>query len=85
MNFVHWNSLHQKNAILPTFLGQTPHFLCEKHKTRTNNLHHWKAGSVAVTLSLSVGVQHIQKGVQYFVQRGGSRMYTLSCKASWIL
>ena len=64
VNLVHWNSLHPKNAILPTFLGQTPHFLCENHKTRTNNLHHRKAGSVAVILSLRVGVQHIQKVVQ---------------------
>ena len=64
VNLVHWNSLHPKNAVLPTFLGQTPHFLCENHKTRTNNLHHRKAGSVAVILSLRVGVQHIQKVVQ---------------------
>ena len=47
VNLVHWNSLHPKNAILLTFLGQTPHFLCENHKTRTNNLHHWIAGSAA--------------------------------------
>ena len=64
VNLVHWNSLHPKNAILPTFLGQTPNFLCENHKTRTNNLYHRKAGSVAVILSLRVGVQHIQKVVQ---------------------
>ena len=41
MNLVHWNSLHPKNSILPTLLGQTPHFLCENHKASTNNLHHW--------------------------------------------
>ena len=64
VNLVHWNSLHPKKAILPTLLGQTPHFLCENHKTRSNNLHHWKAVSVAVILSLRVGVQHIQKVVQ---------------------
>ena len=64
VNLVHWNSLHPKNAILPSFLGQTPQFLCEDHKTRTNNLHHRKAGSVAVILSLRVGFQHIQKVVQ---------------------
>ena len=81
-NLVHWNSLHPINAILPTFLGQTPHFLCENEKNRTDNLHHRKALSVAVILSLRVGVQHIQKVVQYFLQRGGSRMYTVSCKAS---
>ena len=28
VNLVHWNSLHPKNAILPTFFGHTPHFLC---------------------------------------------------------
>ena len=64
MNLVHWNSLHQKHAILPTFLGQTPHFLCEHQKTKTNNLNHRKAVSVAVILSLRVGVQHLQKVVQ---------------------
>ena len=53
-----------RQKILPTFLGKTPNFLCETHKTRTNNLYHWKAGSVAVILSLRVGVQHIQKVVQ---------------------
>ena len=64
MNLVHWNSLHPKKAILPTFLGQTPHLLDEKLKTKTNNLDHRKAGSVAVILSLRVGVQHKQKVVQ---------------------
>ena len=39
----------------PTFFGQTPHLLGEKLKTRTDNLDHWKAGSVAVILSLRVG------------------------------
>ena len=61
VNFVYWISLHPKNGILPTFLGQTPHFISEKQKPRTSNLHHQKAGSVAVILSLRVGVQHIQK------------------------
>ena len=55
---------NQKKAILPTFLGQPPHLLGIKLKTRTNNLHHRKAGFVAVILSLKVGVQHIQKVVQ---------------------
>ena len=36
LNIVHWNSLHSKNAILPTFSRQTPHFLGENHKTRTH-------------------------------------------------
>ena len=31
-------SLHAKKAILPTFSGQTPHFLGKKQETRTNNL-----------------------------------------------
>ena len=84
-NLVHWNSLHPINAILPTFLGQTPHFLCENEENRTDNLHHRKALSVAVILSLRVGVQHIQKVVQYFLQRGGTRMYTVSCKASYLM
>ena len=64
LNLVHWNSLHPKRAILPTFSGQTPHFLGENLKTRTNNLNHRKAGSVAVILSLRVGVQHKQTVVQ---------------------
>ena len=52
VNLVHWNSLHSKKAILPTFSGLTSHFLCENHKARTYNLHHRKAWSVAVILSL---------------------------------
>ena len=36
----------------------------DKLKAWTNNLHHWKAGSVAVILSLRVRVQHKQKVVQ---------------------
>ena len=51
VNLAHWNSLHSKKAILPTFSGQTPHFLGENHKINTYNLHHWKAWSVAVILS----------------------------------
>ena len=83
-NLVHWNSLHPKNAILPTFLGQTPHFLCENEENRTDNLHHRKALSVAVILSLRVGVQHIQKVVQYFLQRGHSPL-NVDDSALWIL
>ena len=64
VNFVYWISLHPKKTILPTFLGQTPHFISEKQKPRTSNLHHRKAGSVAVIWSLRVGVQHIQKVAQ---------------------
>ena len=55
MNLVHWNSLHPKKAILPTFLGRTPYFHSENQKPRTNNLHHCKAGTVAVILSLREG------------------------------
>ena len=51
-------------STLATALGQTSQFLGENHKTRTYNLHHWKAWSVAVIFSLRVRVQHIQKGVQ---------------------
>ena len=64
VNLVHWNSLHPKKAIIPTFSGQTPNVLGENQKTRTNNIHHRKAGFVAVILSLRVGVQHIRKVVQ---------------------
>ena len=67
VNIVHWNSLHSKKAILPTFSGQTPHFLGEIHKTRTYNGHHRKAWSVAVILSLRVGFQHIHKIVKYLL------------------
>ena len=55
VNFVYWISLHSKKAILLSF------YIYIKKTPRTNNLHHWKAGSVAVILSLRVGVQHIQK------------------------
>ena len=64
VNFVYWISLHPKKAILSTFLGQTPHFISEKQKHRTNNLHNRKDGSVAVILSLRVGIKHIQKVAQ---------------------
>ena len=47
MNIVYWNSRHPKKAILPTFSGPTPHFQSEKQKTRSKNLHHRKAESVA--------------------------------------
>ena len=50
-NLVHWNSLHPKKAILPTVLGQTPCFHSENHIPRTNNLHHRKAGTLAVILA----------------------------------
>ena len=65
VNLVHWNSLHQKKAIPLTFLGQTPYFLGKKLKTRTNSIHHWKAGSVAVIFSPKVGVQHIKQGPKW--------------------
>ena len=55
-----------KKAILPTFLGQTPHFLCENHKTRTDHLHYQKAWSIAIIFSLRVGVQHLQKWCNNF-------------------
>ena len=68
VNLVHWNSLHSKKAILPNFSGQTPHFLGANHKTRTYNLHHWKAWSVAVILSLRVGEKKKKKEVKLFFQ-----------------
>ena len=48
-------------AILHTFSGQTPLFLGKKQQTRTNNLHHHKAGSVAICVSLRLRVHHLQK------------------------
>ena len=53
-------SLHPKKVILPTFSGRTQLFQCKKQETRTNNLHHHKAGSVAGFLSLRLMVHHIQ-------------------------
>ena len=51
-----------KKGYLPTFFwGQTPHFISEKQKNRSNNLHHRKAGSVAVILTLRMGVHYVQK------------------------
>ena len=61
VNLEYLISLHPKKGILLTFSGQTPHFLDKKQETRTNNLHHWKAGSVEVFLSLSLRVHHTQK------------------------
>ena len=45
LNLVHWNLLHSNKFILPTFSGQTPHFLGENHKTRPYNLQHRKPWS----------------------------------------
>ena len=64
VNYVYWIRLHPKKALLLTFLGQTPHFISEKHKPRSNNLYHRKAWSVAVILNQKVGVKHIQKVAQ---------------------
>ena len=58
VNLVYWNSLHPKKANLSTFLGQTPHFLSDKQKTRSKN--HLKSGSVEVFLSLREGVEQTQ-------------------------
>ena len=49
VNLVYVNSLHTKKAILFAFLGQTPHFLSEKQKTKSNNLHHQKVWSTIVS------------------------------------
>ena len=67
LNIVYWNSLQSKEAVLPTFSAQTPHVLGEKQKIWTNHLHHRKAGSVSLILSLRVGVQHIEKWCNIFV------------------
>ena len=53
-------SMHPKKAILPTFSGKTPHFQGKRQETRTNNLHHQKADSVAFCFSLRLGVHHKQ-------------------------
>ena len=78
VNFVYWISLHPKKTILPIFLGQTPHFISEKQTHGTKNLHHRKAGSVAVILSLRVGVQHIQQsGAIMFPARWQSNLHCI--------
>ena len=64
VNLVAWISLNPKKAILFTFKGHTPHFVSEKQKTRTSNIHHHKAGVVLIILSLRVGVRHLQKVAQ---------------------
>ena len=74
VNIVYWISLHPKNTILPTFLGQIPYFISEKQKHGTNNLHHRNAGSIAVILGLSVGVQHIKKWRNNF-SKASYRLY----------
>ena len=69
-------SLHPKKAILLTFSGQTPLFLGKKQEVRTNNLHHHKAWSVAVFLSLRLRVHHIQKKCNNFFNTWAAK-YTL--------
>ena len=41
VNLIHWNSLQSKKAVLPTFSGQTPHFLGENHTTRMYYKLYW--------------------------------------------
>jgi hypothetical protein len=63
-------SLHPKNTIFPTFLGQTPHFLGKKPKTRTNNLPQRKVFSVAVFFNPKVeGSSFIKNGAILFISR----------------
>ena len=45
VNLFHWNSLHSKKAIIPTFVRTFTKFSRWKNNNRTNNLHHLKAGS----------------------------------------
>ena len=73
------NSLQPKKH---NILEETPDLLGEKLTTRTNNLHHRKAGSVTVIKSLRVGVQHKQTVMQKNCNHGGSKMYTVFWKAS---
>ena len=58
---MHVNFAHSKKTIKHTFSGPSLNFLGKNHKTRTNNLHHHKAGSVAVILSLRVGANIYKK------------------------
>ena len=69
------------------FWGQTPNFLgkMQQKKNRTNNLYHWKAGSILVLFSfyLRLKVHHWQqkKTEQQCLQHGGRQIYAVSCKA----
>ena len=49
VSLVYWNSQHPKGHFT-YFSGQTPHFLSDKQKPRSNNLHHQKSWSVPVQL-----------------------------------
>ena len=69
-------SLHPKKNILPTFSGQIPLFLGKMQETKPNNLHHHKAGSVAVFFSLRLRVHHILNTLQQFFNMGVAK-YTL--------
>ena len=42
------NNIYLKKAILSICSRQTPQNVGEKKNTRTNNLHHWKAVSLAI-------------------------------------
>ena len=48
------------------FFGRTPHFISEKQNTRTYHLQHWKTVSVALVLSLRVGIKHTKKWCNNF-------------------
>ena len=81
MNLVHWKSLHPKKGHFTYFFfGQTPHLLGEKLKSRTNNLDHRKAGSVAVILSLRVkggGPTYTKSGAIIFPTRWQSNVHCI--------
>ena len=61
VNLVYRNSLHPQKALFPTFFRTIKKFLGEKQRTRTNNLHHRKAGSVAIFLSQGWGFNIYKK------------------------
>ena len=63
VNLVYLISLHPKKNFLPTFSRQTPDVVGTKQESRNNNLHHWKAVSLANCFSLRLKVQHIDKVV----------------------
>ena len=87
-NYLHVNLVCTQNRPFDQlfFMGEGTRFSQWKsqNQKKKNNLDHRIAGSVSVILTPRVGVQHIQKVVQNCCQSNGNRMYTVSCKASYV-
>ena len=77
-------SLPPKIAPFTPFLNTKPFFAVKMKKiTIPNDLHHWKARTETIFLSLVLNCQYILIWGLEFFQRSGHHMLPISCKASY--